>query len=214
MLQVIRQNKVYFTCLGLYLIIGAISSLLLEKGQLEIAMNRRHNVVLDYFFQVATLFGDGIFVIPLIIFLLLFKNIYRSMVLSVSVLSSFIVVQIIKAIAATPRPLTYFPESLNLHYVEGVEIHSSYSFPSGHSAQAFSLFLVLALFSKNKKTGWVFFLFALLTAFSRMYLLQHFLMDTYFGALIATAITLITYTYFTNYTKLSKKERWQKGLLA
>jgi membrane-associated phospholipid phosphatase len=185
----------------------------MEKGQLEVAMNRQHTVVMDYFFQIATLFGDGIFAIPFIIFLLLFKNIYRSLVLAVSVLSTFVFIQLIKMIANMPRPLAYFPESLNLHYVEGLKIHSSYSFPSGHSAQAFSLFLILALFSKNKKAGWLFFLCALLTAISRMYLLQHFLMDTYFGALIASVITLITYNYFTNHTKLSERERWQKGLV-
>ncbi len=113
-----------------------------------------------------------------------------------------------------PRPSSYFPESANIYYVEGIDIHSFHSFPSGHSAQAFAIFLIVTLFSKNKNWGVLFFILAFSTTLSRMYLMQHFLLDTYFGALIATIIALATYFYFMNHTTLSEKERWQKGLFS
>ena len=213
MLQLIRQNRIYYTCLGLYFLIGAAILIVMEKGQLEISMNRRHSIELDYFFRMITYLGDGVFAFPLILLIFLFNNIYKSMVIFISVIATFIFVQTIKGIMNMPRPSTYFSKDLNLHYVDGVDIHALYSFPSGHSAQAFALFLSLALFNKNKTAGGIFFLLAFLTAVSRMYLLQHFLIDTYFGALIATFITSLTYLYFTNYTKLSEKTRWQRGLL-
>jgi membrane-associated phospholipid phosphatase len=37
----------------------------------------------------------------------------------------------------------------------------------------------------------LFFLLALITAYSRVYLSQHFLIDTYFGALIGVAIVIV-----------------------
>jgi membrane-associated phospholipid phosphatase len=214
-LQLIRQNRIYFICLGIYFLIGGITLVLMEKGSVELSVNRRHGIVFDYFFQTITFLGDGLFIAPFILFIFLFDSIYKGVVLLVSVLSTFVCVQIFKKVIFTnmPRPSAFFPESQNIYYIEGLEIHTSNSFPSGHSAQAFAFLLVLALFAKNKTLGPViFFLFAFSTAFSRVYLMQHFLIDTYFGALIATVFTIIIYLYFANYTKLSERERWQKGL--
>ena len=215
MLQIIRQNKIYFTCLGLYFFI--VGSLLLaqEKGDLVLLLNRHHHPLLDVLFKYLTYLGDGIFVVPLILFLLLFVNIFEGIVMLASVLVSFLTVQFLKiyVFPEMMRPLRYFPASVHLNFVEGVEIHAHNSFPSGHSAQAFSIFLVLTLFSKNKNWSVLFFFMAFLVTVSRMYLAQHFFIDTYFGALIATLLTLITYICFVNYTALSQKERLQRGLL-
>ncbi len=215
MLLLIRQNKIYFTCLGLYFFIVGILLIVQGKGDLVLALNRHHHPLLDTFFKYITYLGDGIFVIPLILFLILFKSIFEGIVMLCSVLISFLVVQFLKIYVYDDivRPIKYFPASANLYFVEGVEIHSFNSFPSGHSAQAFSIFLVLTLFSKNKNWSYAFFLIAVLVTVSRMYLAQHFFVDTYFGALIATVLTLITYLSFVNYTTLSEKERLQRGWL-
>ena len=215
MLPLIRQNKIYFTCLGLYFFIVGILLLIQGKGDLVLILNRHHHPLLDTFFKYLTYLGDGIFVVPLILFLFLFINIFEGIVMLSSVLLSFLMIQFLKnyVFPEMVRPLLYFPATVNLHFVEGVEIHSHNSFPSGHSAQAFSIFLVLTLFSKNKNWSFLFFLMAALVPISRMYLAQHFLVDTYFGALIATILTLITYMYFINYTTLSERERLQRGWL-
>jgi membrane-associated phospholipid phosphatase len=212
-LRLIQQNKIYFTCLGLYFFIVGMLLLVQGKGDLVLFLNKNHHPLLDTFFKYCTYLGDGIFVVPLILFFLLFKNIFEGIVLLCSVLISFLVVQFLKIYIFPDmmRPLKYFPESVHLYFVEGVEIHGHNSFPSGHSAQAFSVFLVLTLFSKNKNWSVLFFLLAVLVTISRMYLAQHFFVDTYFGALIATILTLVTYTYFVNYTTLSEKERWKRG---
>ncbi len=215
MLNIIRQNKYYFGCLALYFFIAGQMVWMQEKGTAVLFFNRNYHPLLDVFFKLITYLGDGLFAIPLIVVVILFRNIFKGIVLLSSVLLSFLVVQTLKlyVFPNMPRPSKYFPETMKLYYVEGIEIHSYNSFPSGHSAQAFALFLLFAVFTKNKYWGILYFLLAVLVTISRMYLAQHFLIDTYFGALVATVITLCTYTYFINNTKLSENPRLQKGWL-
>ncbi len=214
-LNIIRQNKIYFTCLGLYFFVAGIMVWMQEKGTAVLFLNGKNHPALDVFFQLITYLGDGLFAIPLIVVILLFKSIFKGLVLLAGVLCSFFVVQGLKLyiFQDMPRPLKYFPESMNLYFVEGLDIHSYHSFPSGHSAQAFSLALLFTLFTANKNWSILFFGLALLVTVSRMYLAQHFLIDTYFGALLATVISFMTYYYFMNHTKLSENERLKKGWL-
>lgn len=213
MLTIIRHNRIYFTCLALYFFFAGLMVWMQEKGTAVLFFNRNYHPLYDVFFTSITYLGDGLFVVPLILVIILFRSIFQGIVMLVSVLCSFVIVQTLKRVVFPdmPRPSNYFPESMKLYYVEGVEIHSSNSFPSGHSAQAFAIFLLLALFTKNKNWGYLYFILAVLVTISRMYLAQHFLIDTYFGALIATGVTLFTYYYFINRTNLSQKERLKKG---
>ena len=61
-----------------------------------------------------------------------------------------------------------------LHLVEGIDLHSVNSFPSGHSASAFALFLCLTIIIKNKALQPIFFTIACLVAYSRVYLRNTF----------------------------------------
>jgi membrane-associated phospholipid phosphatase len=90
------------------------------------------------------------------------------------------------------RPTAWLDHSL-LHFVEGVDIQTLYSFPSGHTAIAFALAITLSLCLKNK--GWFAFLLtlALLVGYSRIYLLQHHLMDVVAGAIVGAASSFIAY---------------------
>jgi membrane-associated phospholipid phosphatase len=66
---------------------------------------------------------------------------------------------------------------------------SKFSFPSGHTATAFSMFFLLALIYNKKGVGLVCCLLAIIAGFSRMYLLQHFLLDVLAGSILGVAIT-------------------------
>jgi membrane-associated phospholipid phosphatase len=94
-----------------------------------------------------------------------------------------------------PRPNIYFKDIYNLHLVKGVEILHSFSFPSGHSATAFALFLCLSLITRKKIMQLLYFILACLIAYSRIYLSQHFLMDAVAGSLIGV-FTVLLYYYF------------------
>ena len=112
------------------------------------------------------------------------------------------------------RPRSHFwLDSHRIHFVDGVEIMVAYSFPSGHTTSAFSMFLLFSVFVKNQFLSFVFFVMALMVGYSRMYLGQHFFADVYGGAIIGTSITIIIYYLLDSVWRLSEKESLQKGFL-
>jgi membrane-associated phospholipid phosphatase len=117
-------------------------------------------------------------------------------------------VQILKRIvfADYPRPAGYFQDTVQLHLVEGVRLLYGHSFPSGHSASAFALFLTLSVLSRNRFIQVISFVLACAVAYSRVYLSQHFLSDILAGSLIGVIGTLGLYTVF--YKKDLKWHQW------
>jgi membrane-associated phospholipid phosphatase len=215
LLTVINQNKFYFLLLGIYFITGAVLLLTFEKGDLELMFNRQHIPVLDFVFKYLTYLGDGFFAIPFILIILLFRKTYQAIIMTASLLATFAIIQLLKTFIFYDhhRPSKFFTEAHEIYYVEGVDIHSLHSFPSGHSAQAFCIFLLCALFIRNKNWSFVFFTLALGVTLSRIYLMQHFFIDTYFGALIAVIVTFGIYVWVENYTSLKNRTKLQKGLI-
>jgi membrane-associated phospholipid phosphatase len=101
------------------------------------------------------------------------------------------------------RPSKYFElyESYQLHLVEGVKLHSLQSFPSGHTATAFNLFLMMALMVKNNLLKFIFFTMAILVAYSRVYISQHFLVDITVGSVIGISLIVIIWLWFETWNK-------------
>lgn len=93
------------------------------------------------------------------------------------------------------RPKKYFEGVQELYFVPGVENHLLHSFPSGHATSAFALYFSLALIVKGKMYNVLFFFIALLAAYSRVYLSQHFFEDIYIGSLIGVAFSLLVYWF-------------------
>jgi membrane-associated phospholipid phosphatase len=93
-------------------------------------------------------------------------------------------------------------------------MHSFFSFPSGHSAGAFSLFFMISLIlsGKRKFLGVFLFLLAMLTGYSRIYLGQHFPVDVYAGSIIGVGFTWLTY-WAVNRSELAKKPWANKSLI-
>jgi len=112
-----------------------------------------------------------------------------------SVLLTTIVVQSFKNIIFSNivRPAKLFSGIYDLHLVQGVEMHHYGSFPSGHTASAFGIFFMATLIEKNNRLKFLFFVIALITAYSRVYLSQHFLLDIYFGSLISIIFTFFMF---------------------
>lgn len=161
------------------------------KAEIHLYINRFHSGFWDYVFKNITNLGDGL--VPLILFLIfLFFSYRKALIVGLSGLFAGIIAQLLKRFVFpdVPRPKVFFEGIANLYLVPGVDVHSSFSFPSGHAATVFSLFFVLAYFTNRKILQILLLFLALLTGYSRMYLSQHFLIDVYFGGLIGICASL------------------------
>ncbi len=87
------------------------------------------------------------------------------------------------------RPILRFDEGA-LRFVEGVKMHMSYTFPSGHSGCIMSLAMGFLLWSKNNLLQVALALLVCATAFSRVYLSQHFTEDILAGTFISLIVGL------------------------
>lgn len=205
MKQIIKDNNFFLLPYIFFLFIAGLILLIYSKSDIHIATNQFYNNFFDTFFIYFTKIGDGLIISLLIIIMFFVK--YRYFVISlISMLLSVGVIQILKHIFVTPRPVTYFMHiytgDYSLRIIENIDIHVKYSLPSGHTTTAFVVFLFLSLITKPKYKFLkiIYLLIAIIVGFSRIYLSQHFLIDVVVGSIIGVLITIFTY-YFTNKIK-------------
>ena len=159
-------------------------------------------------FNIVTDFGESqwYLVAGVLLFVVFRKrNQFRAqsgLFLSSSVAVSGLSADIIKYTAGRARPILYFSDQLygcNFFHYE----YEWTSFPSGHSATAFSVAIVLTtLFPKWR----LLFLFAgVLIAFSRIFLTQHYISDVIAGSFLGIASSVLLYNLYFK-TKLDASE--------
>ncbi|MBI3517921.1 MAG: phosphatase PAP2 family protein [Bacteroidetes bacterium] len=196
----LKHNGIYLLIyIGLLCFIGNI---LIHESKVQIHREMNAyvgNLTIDQFFAYATHLGDGIFAV-LIAFLFLFKNVRVSLYILLSYAGAGIVSYVLKhwIYYEIYRPhfvFQYFVRE-QLKLVDGVDVVAFHSFPSGHALSAFALFFCLLFVSKNHvlKTGC--FVLAILAAYSRVYLSQHWLIDVYVGSVIGVSFSLLFYILF------------------
>ena len=100
------------------------------------------------------------------------------------------------------RPITYFEKKgsvLQLVLVPNMHLNRGQtSFPSGHTMSAFALYSMLTLMAgrRYRRVGLIFAWLAMLVGISRVFLVQHFLVDVLAGALIGLLLTTLIWTIF------------------
>ena len=112
------------------------------------------------------------------------------LLLSSSVALSGISADIIKVLLGRARPKLYFSETLYGFGFLHLE-HAWISFPSGHSATAFSVAWTLGLAFPRYRL--LFFIWAAMIAFSRIATTQHYVSDVLAGSLLGVASTSFLY---------------------
>jgi membrane-associated phospholipid phosphatase len=194
---VLKNNKPFFIPYLVFLFIGAIILTLYNKAEIHLFINRFHNQFSDNFFRIATMLAEGLF-IALVITILAFKKVRYSILLVSSFALSGMLAQFLKRMIFNemPRPKAFFENIAELHFIENVQLHTQYSFPSGHATSAFTLFFALSLFAKQPILKVLCFVGALLVSWSRIYLSQHFLMDIYAGSLLGIGSVALIFWYF------------------
>jgi len=208
MLKLIRENLPFFIPYFCLLLFGGVLLFLYNKTTLFLLVTNHYSPYTDTFFRYLTHVGDGLFYLAIAIVLLFVQ--YRYAILAVSCLIiTGLTAQFLKRFVFTThyRPLRFFENSeVKLRIIEGVDMYSNNSFPSGHSTTAFSAFCLLTLLTRNKKWGFLFLLLAFWTSYSRVYLSQHFVGDIYFGSLLGVSLTMLIYLIFLRYVARHPKE--------
>ena len=187
-----KEKSVLFLFIP-FLVIGFAFYLIIGKSQGHIIINGYHNNFGDFLFKYVTHLGDGI-IFPILIIITLFMKFRWSLYFLAAALFTLLATYLTKQILfhGIPRPIAFFEDSYNLYLVEGVKIHRSNSFPSGHTTTAFAVFSLLILIVKNNYLKFSFALLAIFAGFSRIYLSQHFLIDVLAGAILGIMIALIS----------------------
>lgn len=192
----IKANRLFFIMYGCFLLTFGSLIFFTSHEKFVLFLNENNNEYFDSFFKYITYVGEGyfyaIFILPLALIRLRF-----GLISLLSLAISGLFAQIMKHIFEMPRPIEYLKNSpVTLHFVENVDVHRFHSFPSGHTATVFSLAILLALLIPQKKYGILFFVIASAVGLSRMYLLQHFLIDVYVGSFIGIFTTVLIFIIF------------------
>lgn len=209
--HLIRKNSWFFTSYLLLLLTGLLPLIIYPKGEILLLINKLHGKEFDIFFIFFNTIGHGIVYLYFLILLAFFRLKY--LILGATMfLGSGLITQILKRIFDYPRPVAWFPESVVLNFVEGFEKHQFQSFPSGHTTAGFSIFLFISIITPNKRLGAVFAIFACLVAFSRVYLVQHFYIDIYFGSMVGVVGSLFLYVLIESNPRITESSIYNFSL--
>lgn len=158
-------------------------------------INELHQPLFDFIFQFFTSLAEVVLPFLFAAFLF-FKHKKWFFPYLGSYLLSTLITQGLKhfVFEGSLRPFAYFRDiSYHWYTVPGVFINEFNSMPSGHTAAAWFMFFWMALLIK--KTHWGIFMACMASgvAFSRVYLFQHFPIDTAVGAIIGMLSSAILY---------------------
>ena len=207
----------------IFLLFSVISMILVDFDEIHYFIYNQHSAFLDIVFKYSTNLGDGLFAIGTILVICWLKPLKYVWLGALSFAVSGILSQFVKKVIfpSALRPIKVYDIN-KLHLVDGVTVHSLHSFPSGHTATAFALFMFLAfVYHKNKVAQYCFAFTAILVGYSRIYLTQHFLIDVIFGALfgmisfiIANKITEKWHFAWYNFSLNNKVKKMNEVLMS
>lgn len=187
-LGLLKQHRPFVISYLVFILIGLCLKLFFSKASIFLFINGFHSNFFDKFFELITYLGDGCAIVILGIALLFVKYRYSVLTFLAAVYTSA-VAQILKHIFNAPRPLKYFEGISPIHTIEGYPVHAWNSFPSGHTVSAFTLAVLFIYLLPGKSKYWIVLPLAILTAFSRIYLAQHFFEDVMAGSILGFVLT-------------------------
>ncbi len=174
-----------------------IATLLTDQLELHSAINQHHAYLADLFFRFITHGADGLVPTAIALLFLFFGTLRSFMMMGLSCGLSAIVAQLLKrqVFDHVDRPFMFREQLTDMHWVQGIEMHHHFSFPSGHSTAAFSMCLALAVIWARPRSAVVLSIAASLMAFSRVYLSQHFTEDILAGAAVGTVTAILMWRW-------------------
>jgi len=215
MTGLLKKNKYFFILYLLFLLVGAYILIRFKKGDFELLVNQDYATIFtDAFFKYVTELGNGWF-FALVIVVCVFIKFRYALLTAISFVASGLLTQLFKHVLFPhePRPVAFFNSQYALHLVQGININYQNSFVSGHSASVFACFCMIALMSRNKHQGPLLCFIAVTTAFSRVYLLQHFFIDIYMGSLVGVLTSVVVFYFIEKNKTLQAKSWMDKNIL-
>jgi len=192
-----RQPAFYLVALLLLLALALLTAIH-DRGWMVLWFADHRSAFLNQFFTLANYLGDGWF-IAVVVLAAGAVRLRNLISLAAATIVTALVVQFLKRVVFHDivRPSVYFGQmGVPLDVIDGVALHSYFSFPSGHAAGAFALFLGLALLRAGVFTGVVCAIAAMIAGLSRVYLGQHFAADVIAGAVISVLIVSAIFMWF------------------
>jgi len=165
------MKKVYFYSIGVLLL---VISFFLDNEVANFFVDNKINFLDGIAILIHSLEAYMLFPFVLII-LLVFRKKNKILPLLLAFVFYLGITQLIKVIAARPRPFTKF------NFSDLGEADINRSFPSGHSAATAS---VIRFFEFNRILLWVWIGITILVIFSRVYLGMHYLSDVVAGFIL------------------------------
>ena len=197
-----QKKKKYFFIPFAFVWVGAwLFLLIVGKIDSHLMLNNYHTTYFDIFFKHFTAVGGWV---PCAVagLLLLFKKWKITIVILASQLTATLITTPLKRIIRAPRPSIIFNDlGIDFPIVEGVDLHSTLSMPSGHTSAVFAFCFSLALFCPKWWQKMLCLLIAILVGYSRIYLSQHFLADVLAGSIVGIIAVLILIPLITKLKK-------------
>lgn len=196
------KSEKYFFIPFAFVWVGAwLFLLIVGKIDSHLMLNNYHTTYFDIFFKHFTAVGGWV---PCAVagILLLFRKWKITIVILASQLTATLITTPLKRIIRAPRPSIIFNDlGIDFPIVEGVDLHSTLSMPSGHTSAVFAFCFSLALFCPKWWQKMLCLLIAILVGYSRIYLSQHFLADVLAGSIVGIIAVLILIPLITKLKK-------------
>lgn len=164
--------------------------------KLFMLVNHADLPVLDHIMPVFTLLGGSricyLYFLILAILWLINKKVMPGRYLVVYIVATFFalgVEELLKGFFHVPRP----PQAIGAESVRVIgRVSRSFSLPSGHAIFSFVTAFVLS-YGRNWRWKWPFFLFAVVVAYSRVYVGAHYPLDVAVGGMVGVGCGYIVW---------------------
>ena len=178
--------------------IGALWAVVHDRGDAIRSLNTYYSPFTVQFFTLFTRVAEWSgFVIPFI-YLLLFRTIRQQIGYALVGLLVLIFVTVLKeyVFSSAIRPISFFEQmGIDIANKPDVTLNRKHSFPSGHTTAGFAYFFYLALATRREYLRYGFLFVAICIGISRVFLIQHFMIDVLAGSVLGVSIASFIY-YF------------------
>lgn len=180
-------------------------SFIMGKNEAFLFLNNDFGRAADLFFEYFTYMGDALLWIAWLIVIIVRKRNRLLPLIGSAFMFTTILTQVFKYVILPHefRPSKALPDLSSVHFVKGVTLLSINSFPSGHTATAFTFVLLIALTVNRRDVLLLAFITALLVGYSRIYLGEHFPLDVGAGIVVAicsVSLSLLVHRWYENRT--------------